>query len=143
MRFIITLLVTALLSGASCKTTKNKSATSNSQTPEKNEQVSADRLCRVRVTFGSIASGINRESKIAFQQYVGNYEERTGKKLAHEITLWGMEGERDYCFKLSELSKKEQQEFIEGLYALSKEKQQLFISENIEARQPRQAPPQE
>lgn len=127
---------------ASCKTAKNQSS-QESKTETKKETAANENLCRVRVSFGSIASGINRESMLAFQKYLGDYKEKTGKELSNTVTNWGMEGERDYCFKLLELSKKQQQEFIDGLLALSKEKQQLFVLENVEPRQPRRPPPTE
>lgn len=144
MRFIITTLAMVLLSATSCKTARTQTTEENKKV-EKNEvveqSVADENLCRIRVTLGSVASGINRNAKIAFEKYVGEYETQTGKKLAHEIVLWGMEGERDYCFKLTELNKKEQAQFISGLQEVAQANQQLFLVENIESRKPRQAPP--
>lgn len=134
-----TLLFSATIFTMSCKTAKNTPKTDISTT-EKNEVSAIENLCRLRVSFGSIASGIDGESKAVFQDFVKKYEEKTGKKLAHEITFWGMEGERDYCFKLPELNAKEQSQFINDLKEAVKGKKQIFINENIEARQPRQAP---
>lgn len=128
-----------LFSFVACKTAKNQTS-ANTPTAEYNEVPANENLCRLRVAFGSIASGINRESKAAFQDFLNKYEEKTGKKLSHNVTFWGMEGERDYCFKLSELNAKEQSQFISDLRDAVKDKKQIFINENIEARQPRQAP---
>ena len=63
---------------------------------------------RLVISFQSPANGIDKDADAKLTNYIANY----GKVLAIEKVYWGMEGERDYCFKLSELSKNEQGKFI-------------------------------
>ena len=115
--FLITILLLV-----SCKTAKT-------------QEVSTSNLCRLRLTFGSIGSGINTNAYKQFQQFVGNYEKKKGKKLEYETVHWGMEGETDYCFRLSDLKLKEQKKFVADMKKAISDHKWIFFTENVELRQ--------
>ena len=60
------------------------------------------------VQFYSKGEGIDSKTNNAFVKFLDSYP----KKISYEPTLWGREGEIDYCLKLSELSAAEQTDFI-------------------------------
>ncbi|HEY0261531.1 MAG TPA: hypothetical protein VGB95_00785 [Chitinophagales bacterium] len=87
------------------------------------------------MTFGSIGSGTNSNAYKQFQQFISNYEKKKGKKLEYESVHWGMEGETDYCFKLSDLKPEEQKKFIAEIKKAISDHKWIFFTENIEPRQ--------
>lgn len=94
-----------------CNSTK-KVTESKSQHLAAENTLIPDSIYRFRVSFISIGSGTDKK---AIQQFTQSIEQYNSKKNAHllpEITHWGREGEIDYCLKLTELTKQEQDKFI-------------------------------
>jgi|GEM_PF-828052 len=70
---------------------------------------SAEAIYRLVVSFYSKGEGIDYRAAEKFEAFVLGYK----PAVAFEKTSWGREGEIDYCMKLSELSTKEQKQFID------------------------------
>lgn len=66
-------------------------------------------VTRFTVSFSSICCGINHKKRDALLLFANKYKPGGIIYTAHS---WGHEGEVDYCFRLNELSEKEQQQFI-------------------------------
>ena len=62
------------------------------------------------------------------------YEKEKAVQLAKEVVRWGREGELDYCFKLSELSKEDQEDFVSGIKPLAGGSKQTVVVENAPCR---------
>ena len=63
---------------------------------------------RLVVSFYSIGGGTDGAAHQKFKQFLENFK----PQVNFEYTPWGREGEKDYCFKLSELSPEKQQQFV-------------------------------
>jgi len=94
-----------------CNSTKK--ATAKNLTPSTSNNINAiDTLYRFSVSFISIGAGTDKKARQDYDQYLTQYEQKNKIKLSYKITPWGREGEKDYCFKLNELNKKQQEVFI-------------------------------
>jgi len=82
---------------------------------------------RLHVSFISIGQGIDDETRQKFIDWVNNYP----KKIVFEEAFWGREGEADYCFKLSEFSVSEQEDFIKKAKELLLGSNLVNINENV------------
>ena len=67
---------------------------------------------RLVIMFYSIGQGSEYLLSNAFEDSIGSYSVKFGKNIDYKKTLWGREGEIDFCLKLNELTKAEQAEFI-------------------------------
>ncbi len=85
---------------------------------------------RLVVSFYSICCGIDNEAKESFDKFIKQYEKTKRKKLAKAESHWGREGEIDYCFQLSELSRSEKKKFISKVRMLLKSSKLVHINEN-------------
>ncbi len=87
---------------------KNKSENnSSSDIPIKTDT----NIYRISVSFFSVGGGIDNKAKLIYDKFVQEFEQQKGVKLSFEIANWGKEGETDYCFTLSELNSKDQDQF--------------------------------
>lgn len=99
------------------------------------DTISADINYRFSVSFISIGSGIDKQSKHKYDQYITEYEQKNKLQLSYETINWGREGEVDYCFKLTELDKKKQKLFIIETKEILKTSSLVRYKENITCRQ--------
>ncbi len=81
---------------------------------------------RLVLEFYSIGAGIDGAAINKFQTFLDNHP----KKPIYDKMRWGREGECDYCLKLSELSKKQQGEFVIEVKKLLTSSQLVHIEEN-------------
>ena len=78
------------------------------------------------VTFFSRGSGIDRKIYPEFKQFLReNYGE-----LKYSETKYGREGERDLCFDLSSLKKKEKETFLKDAKLILSKSEIVRIQEN-------------
>ena len=89
--------------------------------------VSKSENYRLHVSFISIGQGIDDDMRQKFIDWVNNFP----KKIAFEEAFWGREGEADYCFKLSEFSASEQEDFIKKAKELLLGSNLVNINENV------------
>ncbi len=127
MKYLILLVVTLAFFGCNCSKHAIKETTSTTTTTESNY--------RFNVSFISIGAGTDVNAKIQFEQYFADYEQKNKVKLGYEITPWGKEGEVDYCFQLSALNKKKQDQFIAKTKELLIKSTLVRYSENKPCRQ--------
>lgn len=114
-----------IISGfTACKTT-----ITSSEEISKDESLSSDSIYRFTISFYSKGGGTDRLARGEFEIYLENFNKKNHKKLHYETTNWGREGEVDYCFKLEELRKKEQQKFIDDCKELLKESELVRFEE--------------
>jgi hypothetical protein len=116
LRFI-TLIFFAGILAVSCKTKQSSSSTS--KTTQSGEY-------RLVISFISKGSGIDGSKHDAIKKFMDDHP----KKVKNEMYRWGREGEVDYCFKLKELSDKDQKAFVEEVKKLAGESDRIFINEN-------------
>ena len=107
------ILVSFLFFLLACK--GNKNAAEGQQPEQVKVETVPDSISRFIVSFISIGSGIDRNAKNQFLQFTDQYNAANNVRIEWEVTGWGREGETDYCLKLNELNKKQQNEFISGL----------------------------
>ncbi|HZS09613.1 MAG TPA: hypothetical protein VFD58_32600 [Blastocatellia bacterium] len=93
---------------------------------------------RLVVSFVSFASGIDHKAKDEIDRYIARYEKKQRIRLAKEKVYWGMEGEIDYCFRLSELAPARQKTFIAGVRSLAAKSKQVSVNENVPCHNKRQ-----
>lgn len=87
-------------------------------------------IYRLSVSFVSIGGGTDQKAREKYNQYMAEYEQKNKVKLNPEIAKWGREGEVDYCFKLTELSKKQQDVFVEETKEVLKSSSLVRYTEN-------------
>lgn len=88
-------------------------------------------IYRLIVSFGSICCGTNKEAEKEIIQTISLYEKEKGVKLHRKKVYWGKEGEFDYCFKLSEISKTEQKKLIAKIKSIAERTKQVEVRENV------------
>jgi hypothetical protein len=85
-----------------CKSAKNVTDKKTINSTNQNT-ISSDINYRFSVSFISIGSGIDKQSKHKYDQYITEYEQKNKLQLSYETTNWGREGEVDYCIQLGKL----------------------------------------
>ena len=86
--------------------------------------------CRLVILFYSIGQGSEYILSNAFEDSIGSYSIKFGKNIDYKKTLWGREGEIDFCLKLNELTTAEQAEFVILTRAQLKSAKWVNIFEN-------------
>ena len=108
---ITVFLILFLFGFVACNTSK-KITESKSQNQVSQKKPLPDSLYRFTVSFISIGSGTDKNAKQQFIQFIQQFNEKNNVKVNAEIANWGREGETDYCLKLSELNKQQQNQFL-------------------------------
>jgi hypothetical protein len=121
MKTKIILLCSIVMLSFACKHTKNTEKTTTTPSPT---------TYRAIVSFGSKGNGIDSKTIAALESYVITFGKKVDKTITFEKVNYGKEGEVDYCFALSELSKSKQDEFVQGLKNVTKSGQIVFVNEN-------------
>ena len=94
-----------------CNNTK-KVTESKAQHQATENTLLPDSMYRFTVSFISIGSGTDKKAAQQFSQFIEQFNSKKNTQINSEITRWGKEGEIDYCLKLTELSKQQQDKFI-------------------------------
>lgn len=89
---------------------------------------------RITISFYSNGNGTDYKILEKFKKFIKEFEQTKGVTLTYDITNWGEEGETDYCFKLSELTPKEQDRFANDSKAVLKESGLVNIEEHAPCR---------
>jgi hypothetical protein len=89
---------------------------------------------RLIISFNSPGNGIDYKAKKEIDGFISSYEKEQGVPLAKEEIHWGKEGELDYCFKLSELAKEDQEDFVSRIKSLVRKSKRTGIVENAPCR---------
>jgi len=139
------IVLVALVISVSCKTSKDTSSSTNtvkSDGADKIEQSSPDEpvndsIYRLYISFFSRASGIDGKVKVAFDAFIVKFESDNKLKIEYETVRWGREGEIDMCFKLDELSKKKQEEFVVKSKEILSKSDRVYVYENAICRRKR------
>ena len=108
---ITVFLILFLFGFVACNTPK-KTTESKLQNQVSQKKPLSDSLYRFTVSFISIGSGTDKNAKQQFMQFIQQFNEKNNVKVNAEIANWGREGETDYCLKLSELTKQQQNQFL-------------------------------
>ena len=101
----------AIISMLACNSSK-KATIKNTTTASTQDPITTNTNHYFTVSFISIGTGPDRKAKSKYDQYLIQYEQKNKIKLSYEIIPWGKEGEFNYCFKINELDKKQQEVFI-------------------------------
>jgi len=108
---ITVVLILFLFGFVACNTSK-KTTETKSQNQVSQKKPLPDSLYRFTVSFISIGSGTDKNAKQQFIQFIQQFNKKNNVKVNAEIANWGREGETDYCLKLSELNKQQQNQFL-------------------------------
>ena len=127
MKNLISLFI--IVAMIACNSTKNATDKNAIQSTSQNTS-KTDSLCHLSVSFISIGSGTDKKARQEYDQYIIQYEQKNKIKLNYEIIPWGREGENDYCFKLNELNKQQQDQFITETKEILKNSSLVRYSEN-------------
>ena len=125
MKYILAL--SAFFIFISCGNTK-KNVQNTTVEPSKSE------TCRLIVSFISKGSGPDQKAREAFSTFITEYETSNKTKISFEKYPWGREGETDYCFLLSELTKENQVKFIVSLKSKLSFSDRVLYEENTSCR---------
>jgi hypothetical protein len=87
-------------------------------------------LCRLMISFFSIGSGSEYKLIAELEDTIASYSDRTGKKIDFVVTPWGREGEKDFSFKLKELTREEQADFINRVKQITQKGKWVHLYEN-------------
>lgn len=126
---LFVLLPILVFSFFSCGLAK-KMAVKKAKKKAKSELLGVEGVYRLTVSFFSIGSGVDGKAKQAFETALADFEKDNNIKIAFETSKWGREGEVDFCFKLDELSSKQQTKLIKSLEASVKDSKLVRFSEN-------------
>ena|ERR1051326_5621709 len=91
------------------------------------QEITATTNVRLLVSFISIGAGIDAAIKEKYDAFLSGQQ----KKIKYDEAHWGREGEVDYCFLLSELSKKEQDDFVAKSKLMLSGSKLVIVSENV------------
>jgi len=141
MNIYCTIISLTILIFGGCKNSKvstnNQEMKNESGTLTETKTLESDNITdiyRISVSFISKGGGIDESLKAKYVQYIKDFNEKRSIKVVYEIANWGKEGETDYCFKLSELTKEEQQSFIDRSKTILKGSDLVIITENTSCR---------
>jgi len=107
------------------KATKGGESISNDSKPAPQAET-----CRLVVSFISIGEGPDFQAKDKVENFVSKWNDEKKQNVFYEAKAWGREGEVDFCFKLNELTEKEQLVFIDGAKASVSESELVRFKEN-------------
>jgi hypothetical protein len=99
---------------------------------KKEEPLPQDIDAKLIVSFISIGQGKDVKAKEKLDEFLKEYP-----KVKYTEAWWGREGEVDYCFTLTELNKKEQEDFVAKVKQLVGNNQLVQIMENKPCRKGR------
>ncbi|MBK8413304.1 MAG: hypothetical protein IPL22_01545 [Bacteroidetes bacterium] len=85
---------------------------------------------RLIVSFISIGEGTDRQGRETLDAVLADWKTKKGKEITFESVAWGREGENDFCFRINNLSEKEQQIFVSDMKAAFKGRSLVQITEN-------------
>lgn len=94
------------------------------------QEKQSDNNYRLIVSFISIGEGTDRNGKATLDGIIDNWKQKTGKLISYEPVSWGREGETDFCFKINELTSKEQELFATDIKTAFNGNQLIQITEN-------------
>ena len=123
-RIIYTLM---LISFVACNTTKKVQTKSETKATA---TATNTNTYRFGVSFYSIGTGIDGAARDQMLEYIASFEQKNKLKLLMEKFAWGREGEVDYCFKLSELDKKKQDQFVTEIKKVLRKSTRIHYKEN-------------
>ena len=126
---ITVFLILFIFGFVACNTPK-KTTESKLQNQVSQKKPLPDSLYRFTVSFISIGSGTDKNAKQQFMQFIQQFNEKNNVKVNAEIANWGREGETDYCLKLSELNKQQQNQFLTGTKEILKSSTLVRYEEN-------------
>ena len=146
---LLLIFITSILLFGPCKSSKDTAsdtAESKTETPEKTLNPPDEQTIVVKetqsdetkttynllVSFISRGEGINGQAKTKLDDFIIDFEAKHSLTIQYEKINWGKEGERDYCFDLSNLSQSKQKTFITGSKTLLSTADQVLIYENKE-----------
>jgi hypothetical protein len=124
LSIIVTLFLASITNA--CKTKASSAKPLQSSVEKSNSE-----LYSMVITFFSIGTGVDIKTKKIFDEWVVNFEQKTGKKILIENYPWGREGEIDYCFDFSKLTQAEQEEFKTKVKELLKDFELVRYRENV------------
>lgn len=94
------------------------------------QQAQDPNIFRLSVSFYSIGSGIDQETRAKFEKFVAEYS----PQVTVQSKRWGREGEIDYCFRLAELTKDQQEDFIRKAKNVIGSSKLVHFNENASCR---------
>lgn len=120
MKTKIILLLSIVMLTFACKHTQKTTTTG----------APAVTIYRVIVSFGSNGTGIDAKTAAGLESWALSYGKKVGKTIKYSKVNYGKEGEVDYCFDLTNLSKSKQDECVQDIKNCTKAGSLVKITEN-------------
>ena len=108
--------------------TKNRVKKTAINQPQSTTTGEVKETYRLVVSFTSIGSGIDTQKYETIETFIKNHT----KKPAFEVIAKGREGEREICLQLKELTKTEQNSFIDDIKKLAQGSERVAVTENAD-----------
>ncbi len=89
-------------------------------------QIVDTNIVRLKVSFISKGEGIDYQTKEEFEKWLGMRE-----KFVYEMRTWGREGEFTYCFRMTNVSTREQDIFVKDVRTFLTDKPLVVIEEMV------------
>ena len=118
MKTKIVIFLSIAMIAFSCKTSKNNQ-----------KSVSPDTY-RLIVSFISKGQGVDKTTFNAFESLIVTFNEKNNVKLVYDKYTWGKEGEFDCCFKMNDVKKGKQEDFVTAVKNVTKNSTSVIIKEN-------------
>ena len=109
----------------SCSSTKKIKSDDTAKATEAKKTDSPDNY-RLIISFFSPGNGIDHKMNKKYTEFIAN----NYPKLVYQSTPWGKEGERDYCFSLTELKQAEIDQFVKESKEMLAASNRVHIYEN-------------
>lgn len=141
-KLIYIIMGIALIGNISCQTSKQNKPSGNSTKNKKNEAVNTSTNSNQPITdnyrfiVSFISKGAGKDSKLleTYTTFLTEYGKRNNLSISKEVITWGREGEKDFCFKLSELSSEKQIEFVNESKTILKDSELIIVTENSKSK---------
>ena len=126
MKYTFLFLALSMLFACSSSKVQTDNSTNGAQYSESD----SDNVYALRVSFFSIGSGIDRKTRLQYEQFIKEFEQKNKVSILLDTTTWGKEGEIDFCIKLTGLSIELQQQFIQSTKDKTKDSKLVRLYEN-------------
>lgn len=120
------IICSVLFMSFSCKSNSLTKASNKDKQSVDNQKSMQEEKYPLVLSFYSIGTGVDGNHLRKFSEFLESYQ----PKLNPIITPWGGEGEVDFCFTLSELSTKQQNQFVKQVREQLKDCKLVHINEN-------------
>ncbi|MCU0524477.1 MAG: hypothetical protein MUF72_06590 [Elainella sp. Prado103] len=94
------------------------------------KETASQPIHRLVVSFRSECCGTDRAAIERIDRFIAEFEQAHHSQINFEKSVWGREGEFDYCFDLNQISETVTLAFITGIYEQAQASRLVNVTEN-------------